>query len=141
MEYKNPTPTVDVIIEINDQIVLIKRKNPPYGWAIPGGFIDEGETVEAAARRESMEETGLEVYLQDLLYVYSNPNRDPRQHTMSVVFIGKATGSPCGMDDAVEAKLFSLDSLPSPFAFDHEEIVQDYIQFKNTGRRPQPSKR
>ena len=141
MEYRNPTPTVDVIIEIDHKIVLIKRKNPPHGWAIPGGFIDEGETVENAARREAQEETGLEVKLTDMLYVYSAPDRDPRQHTMSVVFIASASGQPQGMDDAEAAVLFSLDDLPDKFAFDHQQIISDYLVYKQTGKKPHPGER
>jgi ADP-ribose pyrophosphatase YjhB (NUDIX family) len=137
--HRNPIPTVDIVIEIGERIVLIQRKNPPFGWALPGGFIDEGETVENAAVRESLEETGLNVALKELMYVYSNPKRDPRKHTISVVFIAQAKGTPKGMDDAKEAKLFHISALPKQFAFDHAEILSDYIAFKRTGRRPQPT--
>lgn len=135
-KYRNPVPTVDVLIEINGGIVLIERQNPPYGWAIPGGFVDYGEMVETAAKREAMEETTLNVELVELFHVYSSPTRDPRQHTMSTVFIARATGTPTGADDAREAKIFPLDALPQPLAFDHAEILADYIHYKRTGQRP-----
>ncbi len=99
-KYRNPVPTVDIIIETPKGIVLIERRNPPHGWAIPGGFVDYGETLEDAARREAKEETSLDVELKNLLYVYSNPSRDPRQHTVSTVFIAKAKGTPKAADDA-----------------------------------------
>jgi len=136
--YKNPIPTVDIIIRINDGIVLIKRRNPPHGWALPGGYQDEGETCEAAATREALEETGLEVTLETLFYVYSDPRRDPRKHTISTVFIGSALGEPVGMDDAEEARVFSLADLPSALAFDHGAILRDYIHFVESGQRPSP---
>ena len=100
MEYRNPVPTVDLIIRLPDGILLIERKNPPHGKALPGGFVDEGETVESAAIREAMEETGLAVELKELFYVYSDPSRDPRKHTISVVFIADANGTPRAADDA-----------------------------------------
>lgn len=129
-EYKNPVPTVDIIIEINDKdskkIVLIKRKNPPFGWAIPGGFVDYGESLENAAVREAKEETSLEIELVKQFHTYSDPARDPRQHTISTVFVAKAEGVPIGADDAAEAKLFALDSLPEEMAFDHRAIIEDY---------------
>jgi 8-oxo-dGTP diphosphatase len=136
--YKNPTPTVDVLIRIDDGLVLIRRSNPPLGWALPGGFVDEGETVEHAAVREAMEETGLEITLESLLYVYSDPARDPRQHTMTVAFTARAQGVPVGQDDAAEARIFSLDSLPSPLVFDHSQIIADYRHFLQTGEFPRP---
>jgi ADP-ribose pyrophosphatase YjhB (NUDIX family) len=136
MGYHNPVPTVDVIIETGGKIVLIRRKNPPPGWAIPGGFVDVGENVRDAAVREALEETGLAVTLTALLGVYSEPDRDPRQHTISTVFVGKADGIPRGMDDAAEAALFSEDSLPEPIAFDHARILADYFRYKKTGERP-----
>lgn len=131
-QYRNPVPTVDIIIEIADdgneqkQIVLIKRKNPPYGWAIPGGFVDYGETLENAAIREAKEETGLTVELQKQFHTYSDPERDKRQHTISTVFIAAAQGTPVAADDAAEAALFSPDNLPKEMAFDHREIIADY---------------
>ena len=137
--YRNPTPTVDVVIAIGDGIVLSRRKNEPLGWALPGGFVDEGETVEHAAVREAMEETGLTITLHQLLYVYSNPARDRRKHTMSVVFTATAEGVPEGMDDAAEARIFPLDALPSPIVFDHAQMLADYRRFLETGQRPDPS--
>ena len=131
-----PVPTVDVIIEVEDRIVLIRRKHPPPGWAIPGGFIDAGERAQDAAVREAMEETGLRVALTGLLGVYSDPARDPRRHTISMVYIGKAEGMPSGGDDAAEARLFSESDLPSPLAFDHARILADYFRFRKTGERP-----
>jgi len=129
---RSPALTVDVIIEIDDGsvkgIVLVKRRNPPPGWALPGGFVDYGETVEAAARREAMEETGLDVALARQFHVYSEPGRDPRGHTISVVFVGSATGSPKGGDDAAEARVFPVDRLPADMAFDHRQVIEDYVK-------------
>ncbi len=136
MEHRNPLPTVDVLIEVGDRIVLIRRKHPPPGWAIPGGFVEEGETAESAAVRESLEETGLRVTLTALLGVYSDPARDPRRHTISTVYVGRAEGAPTGGDDAAEARLFGEDELPSPLAFDHAKILADYFKFKKTGEKP-----
>lgn len=133
-----PLIAVDVIIEIDGRIVLIERKNYPHGWAIPGGFVDVGEAVEAAAVREMREETSLEVELTDLLGIYSRPDRDPRGHTISVIYVGRAQGTPRGDDDAREARLFALDALPAPLAFDHAEILSDYRRYKETGERPGP---
>ena len=139
--FQNPIPTVDIIIQINDGIVLIKRRNPPYGWALPGGYQDVGESCEAAAIREAMEETGLSVTLDSLFYIYSDPKRDPRKHTISAVFIGRAHGEPVGMDDAEEARIFTLDDLPATLAFDHGEILRDYVRFIETGVKPSPVNR
>jgi 8-oxo-dGTP diphosphatase len=120
--------TVDVVIRVGDprHVVLIRRRNPPLGWALPGGFVDMGETVEVAAEREAGEETGLAVRLVGLLGVYSDPARDPRGHTVSVVFVGDADGEPRGGDDAAAAAVFALDSPPAPLAFDHARILDDY---------------
>jgi 8-oxo-dGTP diphosphatase len=131
-EYRNPVPTVDIIISIcengKNRVVLIKRKNPPFGWALPGGFVDYGESLENAAVREAKEETGLDVRLVRQFHVYSDPSRDPRQHTISLVFIAESEGVPVGMDDAAEAELFDPDNLPSPMAFDHGDILNDYAK-------------
>ncbi len=128
-KYKNPVPTVDCIIHTDtdrETIVMIKRKNPPHGWALPGGFVDYGESLEDAAVREAREETGLDVTLVRQFHTYSAPNRDPRQHTISTVFIADAIGRPHGMDDALEAAVFRLDGLPDQIAFDHREIIEEY---------------
>jgi len=132
-QYRNPAPTVDIIIEVDDgqgagekRIVLIKRKNPPLGWALPGGFVDYGETIEAAAVREALEETSMPVTLVRQFHTYSEPARDPRRHTITTVFIATANGAPKGADDASEARVFSIDALPQPIAFDHADILRDY---------------
>ena len=138
---RNPVPTVDIIIELEGgRIVLIRRKNPPPGWALPGGFVDYGESAEAAAVREAREETGLEVDLVEQFHTYSDPDRDPRQHTRSVVFIARAAGEPRGADDAVEARGFDAEKLPEPLAFDHRRIISDYLRYKRTGERTWPTK-
>ena len=134
--HRNPIPTVDAIIEVSGGIVLIRRGNPPPGWALPGGFVEYGETVETAVVREAKEETGLDVTLTQLFGVYSDPRRDPRQHTIAVVFIGTATGTPVGGDDAADACVFTAESLPAPLAFDHGQILADYFAYKRTGRLP-----
>lgn len=129
-KWRNPFPTVDIIIyRPPDGLVLIERGNPPYGWALPGGFIDYGESAEQAALREAREETGLVVQLTGLLGVYSDPERDPRFHTLSVVFTASIAGQvlPCAGDDARQARFFTLDALPAVMAFDHGKIVQDFI--------------
>ncbi len=133
---RGPVPTVDVIIEVEGKIVLIRRKYPPPGWAIPGGFVDAGERAENAAVREAREETGLSVTLTALLGVYSDPARDPRRHTISTVYVATAEGSLSGGDDASEARLFGEQDLPSPLAFDHAIILSDYFRFKKTGKKP-----
>ncbi len=134
--FKNPIPTVDCIVELpRDRIVLIRRKNPPQGWALPGGFVEEGETLHSACVREVKEETGLEVDLSEQFFTYSDPARDPRKHTLSTVYIGWAEGEPQGADDAEEARAFSLDALPSPLCFDHGTILSDYVTYKRTGKR------
>ena len=127
-KYRNPFPTVDIIIEMeNGGIVLIRRKNPPFGWALPGGFVDYGESLESAAVREAEEETSLKVALQYQLGAYSDPQRDPRQHNISVVFVARAAGKPRAADDAGDVGIFDRDSLPDSLAFDHEKILQDYF--------------
>lgn len=124
---KNPIPTCDVIIEYKGGIVLIKRKNPPPGWAIPGGFVDYGESVEQAAVREAREETGLDVRLVRQFHTYSAPDRDARFHTISTVYIAKGEGELSAGDDAQEAGVFTRDRLPDELAFDHENILKDYF--------------
>lgn len=134
--YKNPTPTVDCIVELpGERIVLIKRANPPIGWALPGGFVDEGEPLHKACVREVKEETGLEVDLSEQFFTYSDPARDPRKHTISTVYIGWAEGEPKGSDDASEARGFPIAELPTDLCFDHGTIVADYLNYKRTGRR------
>jgi ADP-ribose pyrophosphatase YjhB (NUDIX family) len=128
--HRNPLPTVDILIEVTGGIVLVERKNPPFGWAIPGGFVDYGESVEDCAVREAHEETGLKVRLKDLLYVYSRPDRDPRHHTLTTVFIATADGLPVVADDAKAAGVFSARTLPAPLAFDHAEILADYFRYR-----------
>lgn len=125
-KYRNPIPTVDVIVEIGAKIVLIERKNPPYGWALPGGFVDYGESFEAAALREAKEETGLDITELQQFHTYSDPARDSRCHTASTVFTGKAKGTPQAGDDAAKTGLFDQGSLPS-LAFDHNKILADYF--------------
>ncbi|MCF8145386.1 MAG: NUDIX hydrolase [Deltaproteobacteria bacterium] len=138
--YRNPFPTVDIIIEMDPGrsatrapgsgpfIVLILRKNPPPGWAIPGGFVDYGESLESAAIREAAEETSLEVELLYQLGAYSDPSRDPRHHTISVVFVARATGTPRSADDAADIGIFDRESLPESLAFDHKKILSDYFK-------------
>jgi 8-oxo-dGTP diphosphatase len=139
---RTPLVAVDIIIELKDRtqpsVVLIERKNPPAGWALPGGFVDIGESVEAAAIREAAEETTLHVSLHALLGVYSDPQRDPRGHTVSVVYIASAEGEPHGMDDARDAGVFALDALPTPLAFDHHTILSDYRAYLRSGKPPAP---
>lgn len=125
---KVPFITVDIIIEVEGGIVLIKRKNFPHGWALPGGFVDYGEAMEDAALREAKEETELDVTLLRQFHTYSRPDRDPRFHTISTVFIAKGSGIPVGADDALEARVFKdLESLPDDLAFDHRQILEDYF--------------
>lgn len=127
MSYRNPLPTVDIIIEQEGGgIVLIQRKNPPPGWALPGGFVDYGESLESAAVREALEETGLRVELLRQFHTYSEPDRDPRHHSIATVFVARATGVPKAGDDAARAGVFSLDTLPDEIAFDHRDIITDY---------------
>lgn len=139
MQRESPRVTVDVIIEAAGGVVLIRRRHPPHGWAIPGGFVDYGERVEDAARREMREETSLDVELTDLLGVYSDPARDARGHTVSTVFVGRARGAPRAADDAAEAGVFGERGLPAPLVFDHAQILADYFEFRRSGRRPRPA--
>ena len=141
MSYRNPLPTVDVLIELDGRpgtLVFIERGHEPHGWALPGGFVDAGETVADAAIREAKEETGLDVELIELFHVYSDPARDPRRHTLSVVFIARAAGEPVGDDDAKRADVAPADAPPGALVFDHATIVGDYLTYKRTGQRPPP---
>lgn len=128
---RNPLVTVDIIIEIDQKIVLIERANPPYGWALPGGFVDYGESLETSASREAKEETSLEVTLKEQFHTYSDPGRDPRHHTITTVFIGKGTGAPKPADDAERLGFFTENNLPEPIVFDHKKIISDYFRYKN----------
>lgn len=133
--FRNPLPTVDVFIQLpNDRFVLIRRKNPPHGWALPGGFVDEGERLDEAAIREAKEETGLDVELTEQFFTYSDPSRDPRKHTLATVFLARAQGEPAGGDDASEARTFGLDEWPQ-LVFDHGAIVGDVVRYLKTGER------
>ncbi|MBN1274558.1 MAG: NUDIX hydrolase [Candidatus Aminicenantes bacterium] len=134
-KYRNPVPTVDIIIEMAKEdgqqgIVLIERKNPPHGWALPGGFVDYGESLEEAATREAKEETSLDIHLKRQFFTYSAPDRDPRQHTISTVYIASAEGCPKAQDDAVKIGIFTQREIDFPLAFDHEKIVKDYFRSK-----------
>jgi 8-oxo-dGTP diphosphatase len=136
---RTPLTTVDTIIEISSGgIVLVERKNPPHGWALPGGFVDDGESLELAAVREAKEETCLDVTLIEQFHTYSDPQRDPRHHTVSTVYLAIADGAPQGGDDAKDAKVFIENELPSPIVFDHSKILADYFRYKKTGQRPKP---
>ena len=140
MSFRNPTPTVDLIIELVDQphrpIILIERRNPPPGWALPGGFIDYGESAEAAALREAQEEVSLAVELIEQFQVYSDPNRDARQHTLSIVYIAATKGKPQAGDDAQKVGVFDLWETPANLCFDHDRILRDYWQYRYYGIRP-----
>jgi ADP-ribose pyrophosphatase YjhB (NUDIX family) len=135
---KKPFPTVDIIIEVTREdgrpgIVLIERRNPPHGWALPGGFVDYGESLEEAAVREAKEETSLDIELVGQLHTYSDPRRDPRFHTITTVYIARAEGRPRAEDDAKTIGVFTLEDRPRPLAFDHEKILEDYLK-KKRGR-------
>jgi ADP-ribose pyrophosphatase YjhB (NUDIX family) len=126
-KHRNPLPTVDIIIRYMDGVLLIKRKNPPFGWALPGGFVDYGESLEEAAVREAREETGLAVTLMRQFHTYSDPSRDPRQHTISTVFYAEASGKAKAGDDAADLGIFREGNLPDTIAFDHRQILNDYF--------------
>ena len=132
-----PSLTADVIIEMpmldDKPIVLIERKYEPYGWAIPGGFVEVGETIATAAKREALEETSLEVDLDVLLGIYSDPERDFRGHTACAVFIGNATGKPVAADDAKDIALFDPFNVDVELAFDHRLILDDYCKYRSDG--------
>lgn len=132
-QYRNPFPTVDIIIEIQGGIVLVERKNPPHGWALPGGFVDYGETLEDAARREAREETSLEISNLRLVGCYSDPRRDARMHTVSAVYAAHGSGIPTAADDAADLAIFPLDRLPHQLCFDHAAILKDYISKTSRG--------
>ena len=125
--YRNPVPTVDIIISYQGGIVLIERKNPPPGWALPGGFVDYGESLETAAVREALEETNLEVELTGQFHTYSDPERDPRQHTISTVFTARGRGPLEAGDDAGKTEVYTRENLPENIAFDHRRIINDYF--------------
>ncbi len=128
MSYQNPVPAVDLIIEIEGQgWVLIERRNPPPGWALPGGFVEVGESLEQAAVREAREEICLEVELLGQFHTYSDPARDPRMHCISTVFVARAEGTPKAEDDAKSVAVFPKDRLPEVMAFDHRKILEDYL--------------
>jgi 8-oxo-dGTP diphosphatase len=135
-KFRNPIPTVDIIIEISTTeksgIILIERRNPPFGWALPGGFVDYGESLEQAAIREALEETSLHVHLLDQFHAYSDPERDPRQHTITTVYIASSTGTPKAADDAINLGIFQEHNLPKPIVFDHQLIIQDYFRYTKT---------
>ncbi|MBC8287497.1 MAG: NUDIX hydrolase [Nitrospinae bacterium] len=134
MNFKNPVSTVDIIIEQAGGIILIERMNPPHGWALPGGFVDYGESLESAARREALEETGLVVNLLGQFHTYSDPDRDSRQHTISTVFVAQASGKAQAGSDARKAGLFTKSTLPEPIVFDHALILKDYFDWQANGR-------
>jgi len=140
-KFKPTTPLIsaDTIIELVDEnnqtgIVLIERKNPPYGWAIPGGFVDVGETIEQAAIREAKEEVCLDVTLKCLLGIYSDPARDARGHTATAIYVATSTGKPMAADDAKNVAVFNMEAIPTELAFDHDKAIQDYLRYKKTGQ-------
>ena len=138
MEFKNPKIAADIIIEYKKGIVLIERKFEPFGWALPGGFIEYAETIEETAIREAKEETNLEVILTHLLYVYSDPQRDKRHHTISTVFIATGSGDLKAQDDAKNFQIVDPENIPVQLAFDHSQIISDYLTFKNLNKLPSP---
>ncbi|HEY3306939.1 MAG TPA: NUDIX hydrolase [Desulfuromonadaceae bacterium] len=132
--YQNPFPTVDIIIELDNGIVLIERKNSPYGWALPGGFVDYGESLEDAAKREAQEETSLIIKNLRLVGCYSDPSRDKRMHTISTVYAAEGQGKAVAADDAASLAVFDLSQLPGDLCFDHGRILADYIKMKHDGQ-------
>lgn len=136
LEGPGPFPTVDACIEVGGRLVLVRRRFPPLGWALPGGFVDPGEDLAHACRREAKEETNLDVELLEQLFTYSDPKRDARRHTISTVFAARAEGEPSGGDDAAEARAFALDEIPwGELCFDHAEIVRDWMAWRGGTRR------
>lgn len=133
-----PRIAVDIIIELTDRpgrpILLIERKNPPYGWALPGGFVDLGESLEQAAVREAAEEISLPVRLTALLGCYSDPARDPRGDTVGIVYVAESSGQPRAADDAANVQIFSMDAFPKELAFDHSLILTDYLNYRQAGK-------
>ncbi|MEI7816127.1 MAG: NUDIX hydrolase [Desulfuromonadales bacterium] len=125
-QYRNPFPTVDIIIELPSGIILIERRNEPFGWALPGGFVDYGESLESAAVREAREETTMVISDLRLLGCYSDPSRDSRMHTISAVYVATGHGIPVAADDALNLAIFSLEALPGNLCFDHSKILADY---------------
>jgi 8-oxo-dGTP diphosphatase len=140
MRPETPQVTVDAIIELGDgSLVLVERKFFPAGWAIPGGFVDQGESLATAVRREALEETGLTIEALEIFHLYSRPWRDPRGDTVSVVYWCRASGEPRGGDDAKAARAFSVDALPlGSMAFDHERILRQFLHWRATGEKPSP---
>jgi len=139
--YAIPGHTVDLIIEVgHDDIVLVYRKNPPHGWALPGGFVEYGEGLWETAKREAEEETSLDIRLKEQFYTYSDPERNNLRHVLTTVFIAEAEGIPVAGDDAERAEVFSLDKVPE-LCFDHNEIMQDYLVWRVAGRRPGPARK
>lgn len=130
-KYRNPLVTVDIIIEFEEKIVMIERANPPSGWALPGGFVDYGESLEISAVREAKEETSLSIDLDEQFHTYSNPDRDPRHHTITTVYIAKGSGIPKPADDAKNIGVYTQEELPAPIVFDHEKIISDYFRYKS----------
>ena len=137
-QYRNPTPTVDVILERDSNVLMVRRKNEPFKdhLSLPGGFVNEGETVEDAMKREAMEETSLEVHPIDILGVYSDPTRDPRKHIVTIAFIGIIVGGRIRAgDDAASIEWIKLADFErqQQIAFDHAQILHDYYQWKASG--------